>query len=179
MARRTRACLVSVIALLVVAGVGSQTSSSFARRALLVRGADSVRGLPFFSTNALAALSGAYSLDGPAANGGAKLSAAVPEAAVWYTREALVFGGAWKREDLGGTAVLVLSRPGASVIALKASRYCLFFEFPSATGSVTTDRGAADARRRAFIKAFDRKFLAFFENAAADAELSFPAYVDY
>jgi hypothetical protein len=32
---------------------------------------------------------------------------------------------------------------------------------------------------RAFIPAFARKFLAFFNNAASEAELSFPAFVEY
>jgi hypothetical protein len=139
-------------------GAGSQASS--AQRALLVRGADPVKGLPFFPPNAIPALEGAYSL-----GGGAK----GPELAVWYTRESLILGGAWKRAEVGGLPAFVLARSEGNVVVLRSAQYYLFFELPS----------GGDSRWRAFIPAFDRKFLVFFENAASDAELSFPAYIDY
>lgn len=167
--RRTRAGLAAVLVLAAAAGAQEGQASS-AQRALLVRGAASVRGLPFFPPNALTALAGAYSLAAPAATG----SAAPSEAAVWYTREALVLGGEWKKTDLGGTSAFTLARPTGRLLVVKTPRYYLFFELPQRGG-----QGTADPRDLAFVRAFDRKFQVFFENAATDAELSFPAYVDY
>jgi hypothetical protein len=159
-------------------GTAAAQVAAGAQRAFLVRGAASVRGLPFFSANALAALVGAYSLGGAAgatAPGGAAAPAQgvappEPELLVWYTREALVLGGSWKQAASYGGAAFALERPQGPVIVMKAAAYYLFFDLPQA---------AAERDRRAFIRAFDRKFLAFFENARSDAELSFPAYVDY
>jgi hypothetical protein len=156
------------------AALGAQGGDPAARRAMLVRGADSVKGLPFFPPNAIAALAGAYSLSGPASPGAAAEPPGKGEAAVWYSRESLVFGLAWKRADasLGassGEAAYSLARDSGLVLALKVGKYALFFELPPGD----------DARSRAFVQAFDRKFRVFFESAASDAELSFPAYVDY
>jgi hypothetical protein len=78
---------------------------------------------------------------------------------------------------LGEGRAYVLSASGGDVLALRSGgRYTLFFRPEKAAG--TTAR-LGDERMKAFIKAFSRKFLAFFENAASDAELSFPAFVDY
>jgi hypothetical protein len=154
----------AVPAALAAQGRNAGAAATEQRRSLLVRGADAVRGLPFFSPNAIAALSGSYAL-----------SAAAPARAlvgVWYTREPLVLGAAWKRADIGGVSGYALARGSGSALLVRNARYALFFEPPSGTGS-------DDPALRAFIKAFDRKFLAFFDNAATDAELSFPAYVDY
>jgi hypothetical protein len=172
---------VFALAIFATAALGAQGASARSdaaiRRALLVRGADAVKGLPFFPPNAIAALSGAYALDGSTAPGGTAAPQATPdrpETAVWYSREAIVFGAAWKRVDLGaaaspGETAYSSARGAATVLALKTGKYALFFELLS----------GEDPRSRAFILAFDRKFLAFFTNAATDAELSFPAYVDY
>jgi hypothetical protein len=135
-----------------------------ARRAILLRGADAVKGLPFFPPNAIAALSGVYGPEGTASG--------APETRVWYSREALVLSSAWKRADLGASGLpdesaYALARAGGSVLALRTAKYTLFFELGD-------DPGGRD-----FARAFDRKFRSFFDNAASDAELSFPAYVDY
>jgi hypothetical protein len=138
------------------------------RRAILVSGADRARGLPFFEPNAIAALSGRYALDA-AAQAGAGAPATV---AVWFSRESLVFGPAWKRVDAreAGTyaeAAYSLPRDVGAVLALKFEGYALFFEL------------SGDPRAAAFSRAFSAKFPVFFRNAPSDAELSFPAYVDY
>jgi hypothetical protein len=167
---------VALVSLCFLAGaaLGAQNGDPAVRRAMLVRGADSVKGLPFFPPNAIAALAGAYSLAGPASPGSAALPPGKGGAAVWYSRESLVFGPAWKRADasLGaspGEAAYSLARDSGLVLALKVGKYALFFELPPGD----------DARSRSFVQAFDRKFRVFFESAASDAELSFPAYVDY
>lgn len=144
------------------------------QRSILVRGAYPVRGLPFFAANALPALVGDYS---PAAAGSPGAGAASPAApadvvTVWFTREALVLGSSWKRTSFGGLAAYVLTRGQGAVLGLEPGAYYLFFVLPA--GSAPDDPG-----RIAFAKAFDRKFSAFFDNAPTDAELSFPAYVDY
>jgi hypothetical protein len=144
-----------------------------ARRAILLRGADAAKGLPFFPPNAIAALSGAYVADRPASPGASSAAASgAPETAVWYSRETLVFSSAWKRVDLGAAgfpdeAAYSLPRGAFTVLALKAAKYTLFFELSDDPGG------------REFARAFDRKFRSFFDNAAGDAELSFPAFVDY
>ena len=165
---RTGAALIA-LALLSMTALHSQSAPAV-RRAVLERGADSVKGLPFFPPNAIAALTGAYDLAGSLAP--ASASGGRQEASVWYSRETIVLGSAWKRVDLGfvasaGQVAYSLAGGRGSVLALKGGKYTLFFEL------------ADDPKTRAFIAAFDRKFQAFFFNANSDAELSFPAYVDY
>ncbi len=157
----TALSLLAFAALALAQDKAASSGAASLRRAILVRGASSVKGLPFFPPNAMAALSGAYSPHGAAD--------AADEIPVWYTREAVVLGGAWKRATLAGYSAFSLERPRGSVLALRAPRYSLFFELPA----------ALDSGGRAFITAFDRKFQAFFENAATEAELSFPAFVEY
>jgi hypothetical protein len=157
--------LTLVVALGAAVDAEAQNAASRAeasRRAMLVRGADSARGLPFFGPNAIAALSGAYRL---VAGGG--------EAVVWYTRDSVVLGPEWKRTSLGGVEgsqpeARVLARARGIAVALEGEKYSLFFELASDAPSW-----------RAFAFAFDRKFRGFFDAATSDAELSFPAYVDY
>lgn len=156
------------------------------RRAILARGADPVKGLPFFSPNAIAALAGAYGLGGAAAaspavppsasasgGSGAATAAASAAVAVWFTRESLALGPEWKRLELGPYRAYELGSLDGSVVVLRADRYSLFFRAEPAYPPLS------EAEARAFMQAFARKFLAFFENAASDAELSFPAFVDY
>jgi len=162
-------------ATLSAAGGAVPAAGAAPRRAILLRGADSVRGLPFFPPNAISALSGAYvpSVPAqPAVPDAAGVAPAPTETAVWYSREALVFSPAWKRVDMGAAgfpdeAAYALSRGSVTVLALKAGKYTLFFELADYAGG------------REFAWALDRKFRSFFDNAASDAELSFPAYVDY
>jgi hypothetical protein len=142
------------------------------RRAVLLRGADAVKGLPFFAPNAIAALSGLYDLDKPAATGSADADARIAQVAVWYSRESIVFAPTWKRVDSRGAfsnadAAYSLERGGLTVLALKSEGYTLFFELSD------------NPRATDFARAFSAKFPIFFHNAASDAELSFPAYVDY
>jgi hypothetical protein len=144
-------------------------------RAFLVIGADRVLGLPFFSPNAIPALSGAYELEQASQNASPGLAPNAPTLKLWYTRETVVLDSAWKSFDLGEGRAYILSDGDKEVLALRADRYTLFFKPDKATGAPTLD----DERTKSFIKAFSRKFLSFFENAASDAELSFPAFVDY
>jgi hypothetical protein len=177
---RTAAALLA-FALLGAAASGAEGAAP--RRALLLRGADAVIGLPFFLPNAIAALSGAYALDSPASSGASSpASKAGSEVAVWYTREPLVFAPEWKRVEqgaagtTGGVVAHSLARADGAVLAVKTGKYALFFELP-AGGPAPGASG--DSRFAAFAKAFEEKFQAFFVDAASDAELSFPAYVDY
>ena len=172
--RRTRTALTAVLVLFALAAQGTapaqaaKLSAPNARQAFLVRGADAVKGLPFFPPNAIAALAGAYRPDA----GEGRAADRSAEIAVWYTNEALVLGSPWKRADFPGRDAFVLGRPQGPVIVLKGTSYYLLFELPA---------GAApdDPRHRAFIQAFDRKFQVLAGNAATQSDLSFPAYVDY
>jgi hypothetical protein len=155
-----RGAAILALAILVTSAPGQ--ASAEPSRAILLRGADPVKGLPFFAPNAIAALTGAYSLG----------KAQAPVVALWFSRESLVYDSSWKRLDPreGGPyaeAAYSLPRGPGSVLALKSEGYTLFFELPG------------DPREAAFTRAFSRKFPVFFRYAASDAELSFPAYVDY
>ncbi len=163
--RQRRAAITAVLALATLGALAAQGAAQTTQRLFLVRGADAVKGLPFFPPNAIHALVGAYGVGG----GGA--AAKATETKVWYTREALVLGTMWKRADFPGYDAFVLTRPQGSVMVFKTSAFHLFFE--ASTGTTTSDPGL-----RAFVRAFIRKFTVFFENVATDAELSFPAFVD-
>jgi hypothetical protein len=165
--RGSRPLALSLVVALALCATGvcfAAPISATTSRAFLVIGADRVLGLPFFSPNAIQALTGAYAL---APNS--------PTLTLWYTREAVVLDSTWKSFDLGEGRAYVLPESGGEVLALRADRYTLFFEPDTAAGAAGLD----DERTKAFIRAFSRKFLSFFENAASDAELSFPAFVDY
>jgi hypothetical protein len=127
-------------------------------KALLATGPAAIKGLPFFSPNAIPSLSGAYLV-------GAET---LP---VWYTREGLQFGGQWKERPsfaLGGGRAWTLAANERFVVAWKQRRFSLIVSFPS--------ERAFDLR---FSAALLTRFTFFFENAATDAELSFPAVVQY
>jgi hypothetical protein len=151
-----------------VLGVFAAATCFGESRAVLIRGADSVKGMPFFPPNAITALYGIYSLGGSVSSLDGAPAPGEPQAAVWFTREAVVLGGAWSRIDVGSVAAYSRAEASGTVLSLKGAQYYLFFELPV--------YGPAE---EAFILAFERKFLVFFDNAATDAELSFPAYVDY
>ena len=126
--------------------------------ARLLSGPAALRGLPFFTPNAIRVLRGEYDL-GPL------------RVAVWYTREALVFGEAWKVQPAGrgGSAKSwLLERSAGPVLAIAEPGYSLFVELPLDSASL-----------RRFAWALDEKFRVFFLNAPTDAELSFPAFVDF
>ena len=117
-----------------------------------------MRGLPFFGPNAIPALSGLYDVDGR-------------ELRVWSCRETLWLSPEWKPLPSGldtvSKAFLLQKGPGA-ILALVAKDYRLFVELPEDSAIL-----------RRFAASLDRRFLVFFQNAKSDAELSFPAYVDF
>jgi len=127
-------------------------------RALLLRGPEPRKGLPFFSPNAIPALVGEY-----------EVSTALVR--VWSSRSPLSFGKSWESIPIklpASLRALRLARDGGPVIALAGPGYSLFFELPEDTPAF-----------RSFLAAFERRFAFFFEGAPTDAELSFPAYLDY
>jgi hypothetical protein len=172
--RRTRAAFPCALVLLALAArwtapaQAARLPAPNARQAFLVRGADPIKGLPFFPPNAISALTGASRPE--AREGGAADRSA--EIIVWYTNETLVLGSSWKRADFPGHDVLAFDRTQGPVLVLKGASYYLFFELPAGAAS-------NDPRHRAFILAFDRKFQVLVGNAATQSDLSFPAYVDY
>ena len=141
-------------------------------RAILAKGPDASRGLPFFSANAIPSLRVEY-LIVPAGAIPANAAEAVapgradPVVRVWYTRERLVLGATWKVVELGGRRARLLERVEGPVIALISERYALLFELPADSPSL-----------RGFATTLERRFAIFFDNAPTDAELSFPAIVD-
>ncbi|MGO8692790.1 MAG: hypothetical protein ACLQMF_03865 [Rectinemataceae bacterium] len=145
-------------------------------RAMLIRGPLVFHGLPFFAPNALPGLEGEYSLVSgtaePAVQGssGGAPAERVLQLRIWYTREPLYFGTDWIRGTMGRYAIYTSKRDatGAVVIAFAADRYELLVELPS-----------DDAELRRFAAALEDRFALFFADAATDADLSFPAYVDF
>ncbi len=128
-------------------------------RGLLAEGPARVGGLPFFPSNATPALSGTY-LVGP------------DRITFWFTRSALFFSESWKDHPALASATGVPSSllvlDGRQVFALRWKDHCLFLSAP-----------AGRELSRAFIVAFVRRFSFFYGTAATDAELSFPAAVDF
>jgi len=127
-------------------------------RALLLRGPEPRKGLPFFSPNAIPALVGEYEVSKSLVR-------------VWSSRSPLSFGKSWESIPIklpASLRALRLARDGGPVIALAGPDYSLFFELPADTPAF-----------RSFLAAFERRFAFFFEGAPTDAELSFPAYLDY
>jgi hypothetical protein len=170
----------ALVAFALALAAAAFTTAAAPRRAVLLRGADTVKGLPFFAPNAIVALSGLYALDksAPTASpdgsdpGAGIARGPAAQVAVWFSREGIVFAPAWKRVDsraFGSYSDVAysLESGGGTVLALKSEGYTLFFEL------------GGDPRAADFARAFAGKFPIFFRNAASDAELSFPAYVDY
>jgi len=154
-------------------GLGSPpAASSF--RAVLTRGPDALRGLPFFAPNAIPSLRVEYLIIAADSSPEDAASAVDPARAeplvrVWFTREAVVLGRDWKETRSGGRQAWSLARAeGLPVLALLHERYALFLELPQ-----------DDARMRAFAAALERRFSVFFENAPSDADLSLPAFVEF
>jgi hypothetical protein len=135
-------------------------------RAILIHGPETLRGLPFFSPNAIPALGASYLLADKAIR-------------VWYTREALWFSDEWHAipEPSGPGIKQVLRRDDArlGVIVLRTQRFSLFLSLPDGTG---TGAGIGPEFRR-FSAGLVSRFAFFFDNAATDAELSFPATIDF
>jgi hypothetical protein len=157
----------------IVADSGIQLKSG---RAILIRGPLIFRGLPFFAPNALPGLSGEYLLSLPApeptsqGSSGASASPQTLRLRVWYTREPLYFDAGWTRGALGRYTIYTSRRgaAGAPVIAFALDRYELFVELP-----------ADSAALRRFAAALEDRFALFFAEAATDADLSFPSFVDF
>ncbi|MBL8966712.1 MAG: hypothetical protein JNG85_06860 [Spirochaetaceae bacterium] len=164
---RARTLLLATALLAAAAGLSAQAAGSAAEafaagqpagRAVLLRGPEQRRGLPFFSPNALPALVGEY-------------AAAGDRVRVWSTRAPIAFSAAWQVRRLAlpaGLEARLLERGEGPVLAFRAKGYTLFFEF-----------GAQGAALERFALAFERRFSVFFERSATDAELSFPASVDF
>jgi hypothetical protein len=131
--------------------------SRFASPAVLLRGPEARRGLPFFGGNAIPCLAGLYAVG----------DVRVP---VWSCRDPLYLGAAWKPLKIEGrlAASWLLEGKEGPVLALAGRGYTLFLEAP----------GDSPPLRR-FALAFERRFSTFFANAPSDAELSFPAFVDF
>lgn len=142
-------------------------------RGVLTRGPENLRGLPFFSPNAIPVLRAEY-LIVPAAQAPKDAASAVDSARdeilvrVWFTREAVVLGRDWIQASVGERRIWLLPRPGERpVLALLDSRYAFIFELPADSPTL-----------RSFAIALERRFDIFFRNAPSDAELSLPAFVD-
>jgi hypothetical protein len=150
----------------------SAAASSF--RAVLTRGPDSLRGLPFFAPNAIPSLRAEYlivSVERAPEDAASAVDPVrdEPQVRVWFTREPVVLSGEWKATNSGGRRAWVLARAeGLPVLALVNERYALFLELPQ-----------DDSRMRAFAAALERRFTIFFENAPSDADLSLPAFVEF
>jgi hypothetical protein len=156
-----RTALVAALGLSAVLCAAAQDGAG--SRAILDRGTYAVKGLPFFSPNAIPCLMGEYLFPAP------KADLRIP---VWYTREPLVFGAEWARRDMPPYAARVLlrtegGRQAGAVLSLATARYTLFLELPSDSAAF-----------RDFAVALEQRFAVFFASAPSDAELSFPAYVD-
>ena len=163
-------------ALLLVPAASGAAAPAAPPRAILARGPDPVRGLPFFSPNAIPALRAEYRFPSLAAPSPAAPAAgpdespaapAGPGLTLWYSRSPLVFGPAWTRTALAERRAYLLPRGEGPVLALAGAGYTLFFELP--------EDGPA---YRAFALRLDGRFSLYFESAPSDAELSFPAFVD-
>ncbi|HAE23618.1 MAG TPA: hypothetical protein DCG47_15060 [Spirochaetaceae bacterium] len=140
--------------------------------ALLIRGSERERGLPFLGQNALETLTGRYALSDE--NGGAL------ELDVWYCAEALIIPASWSaRACTGLPAGLTLRaappEPALGGVAkgrvlwvLEASSYRIFISLPD---------GFADSCR--FAAALGERFDWFRRYAALPSDLSFPALLEY
>ncbi|HUW42579.1 MAG TPA: hypothetical protein VMV90_16365 [Rectinemataceae bacterium] len=148
-------------------------------RAILVSGPLAFRGLPFFSPNALSGLVGEYALappavgaQGPAAagSGGGVPVLRTLTARVWFTHEPLYFGARWTRGALGRYTVYSSTDQVTSsvILAFTSDRYELLVELPSGTTAF-----------HRFAMALADRFALFFSESATDADISFPAFVDY
>ena len=128
--------------------------------AILIRGPDRLQGLPFFTPNAIPSLRGSYLLG-------------KDELPFWFTREALVFGGAWVDDaswvtKAGGRPLTSRTAGGRIDLALRYPGWSIILELPS-----------ADPAIHRFVGAFIDRFTFFLDNAKSDAELSFPATLAY
>jgi|GEM_PF-1439324 len=176
-----RSVLLALAATLLIATVAPASPQATKARpeapsAVLLRGTFSVRGLPFFGPNAIGALHGEYLLGTRASDAASAVAAAANDPAkyedrrvsAWYTKERVVLSTGWKASASAGPGAFVLARPEGPVLFLKGEGYSLFLELRAETPET-----------KAFAQALNRKFGVFFRNAASDAELSFPALVEY
>ncbi|MEI6385252.1 MAG: hypothetical protein WCQ50_01365 [Spirochaetota bacterium] len=128
-------------------------------RGLLAEGPARVGGLPFFPSNATPALSGSYLV-------------ASDRITFWFTRSTLYFSPAWKDSPNLATATgvpaSVLVQGERQVLALRWKDHSLFLSAPSGR-----------ELPRAFVVALVRRFSFFYGSVTSDAELSFPAAVDF
>jgi len=169
----------AVAVLFLAAGAAAQSSGARAAKSsgLLVRGPFSERGLPFFGANAIPVLRGEYLVGAKAEDAASAVGAASAEGSassagpttVWYTREGVVLSSAWQAIPGSANASLrLLAQPEGEVLYVRGEGYSLFVRAPK-----------ADAAARSFALALNRRFAVFFNSASSDAELSFPAVVEY
>jgi len=126
--------------------------------ALLVRGPDRVRGIPFFSPNAIPALRGSYLIGTETVD-------------LWFTRDPLVFGPDWSPAASWAT--------GSKGFAADGGAGVLDLALPSPTWTVIFRLPSSGATMHRFVAAFVERFGFFLDNARLDADISFPATVSY
>jgi hypothetical protein len=140
--------------------------------ALLIRGSERVRGLPFLGQNALAALTGSYALrDG---------DGSIVELDLWYCDEPLIIPADWVRRACPGLPAAFTLRaapPGSSLSgiregyeawALETDSYRLFVSLPAGFGAACR-----------FAAALSERFDWFRRYATLPSDRSFPALLEY
>jgi hypothetical protein len=131
-------------------------------RAILVRGTESVKGLPGFAANAFEAIYGEYRLEASGAT-----------VQVWATREALYFDPAAWTKRVGGYAPQRRTDADGSVI-LAAE--------PSVPGwtaiAVFPPNGVAATEMDLFFRLFLDRFSHFLVGAKVPTDASFPATIE-
>lgn len=131
-------------------------------RAVLARGTEPARGLPFFGPNAIEGLYGRYEL--ALEPNGARYAVEL-----WYTRAPLVLPSAWTRADCAAAPRGSLSSSGEGSVSwyLPGEGYALLVRFPSEY---------PDPCRFAAVLA--ERFAFFRRYAPDEAAVSFPAILE-
>lgn len=133
-------------------------------QAILVRGSESVRGIPGFRRNAIPALYGEYAL--LADGGGTQL------VSVWFTRESLVLDETWEPLTCPGLAPgFLLSRSGGAgegqpILVASTAAYRLVIRLPA---------GFDNPCR--FTSVLIERFMFFIRNASREEDISLPAFL--
>ncbi len=165
---------------------GAGTRAKAAARALLVQGAEAVKGLPHFGRNALPAISGEYRL----------LSLAdSPPVLVWMTDQALYLAPAdWAsvrvasrpaHEARGGFAsggaayrLVLFDRPFSALgQGADPSLWSVLIAIPEVRGADGDPEAAREFDR--FVPTFLDRLSYFLSNARARTDASFPAVLDW
>jgi hypothetical protein len=154
------------------AGTARPAISVLAGTALLIRGSERVRGLPFLGQNALDALTGSYALR--------DADGSIMELDLWYCAEPLIIPADWGRRACPGlppafalraapqAPALGGIRDGHEVLVLETESYRLFVSLPIGFGAACR-----------FAAALSERFDWFRRYAALPSDLSFPALLEY